>query len=187
MSVVMTSSTTSLASQTSTSSLCSMASTSSSNSRADHQVRPTTKRLQIYRTPIPTSELVVEDLNPNASSICGGSFNDSLPLTSLNGKHGSFKSAFSGSAQPCKNGFRVSFRNSSDGQAHTLFAPDEHSKRQWLTALKKSSGQELPAVSETDHSSIPVCNAGTPTPAKRFYAQGGKVAKNSPRVGLFQV
>jgi hypothetical protein len=30
----------------------------------------------------------------------------------------------------------VSFRQSSDGQAHTLFAPDEHSKRQWMAALR---------------------------------------------------
>ena len=59
-----------------------------------------------------------------------------------NGKGGSFKSAFSGSGQPSKNGFRVSFRNPSDGQAHTLFAPDEHSKKQWLAALKKLAPQE---------------------------------------------
>ena len=59
-----------------------------------------------------------------------------------NGKSGSFKSAFSGSGQPSKNGFRVSFRNPSDGQAHTLFAPDEHSKKQWLAALKKLAPQE---------------------------------------------
>ena len=45
----------------------------SSNSSA---VRPTAKRLQVYRTPIPTSELILEDLNPvNALS---GSFNDSI-------------------------------------------------------------------------------------------------------------
>ena len=45
----------------------------SSNASA---VRPTAKRLQVYRTPIPTSDLILEDLNPvNAIS---GSFNDSI-------------------------------------------------------------------------------------------------------------
>ena len=184
MSVVMTSSTASLRSQGSTASLCSLSSNASTSSK-DSTIRPTTKRLQVYRTPIPTQDLVVEDLNPTT---VGGSFNDSLPLSSssgMNGKHGSFKSAFSGgsSARAGANGFRVSFKNPSDGQAHTLFAPDEHSKKQWLAALKKVTGQQEVLTSETD--STP-SNCGTPV-GKRMYTQGGKVAKNTARVGLFQV
>lgn len=194
LSVVVASSTTSLASQTSTTSLASLASTSSSHSKDSTyaNVRPTTKRLQVYRTPIPTSELILEDLNPQPIS---GSFNDSISsanattttTTSGAAKHGSFKSAFSASSGPCKNGFRVSFRNPSDGQSHTLFAPDEHSKKTWITALRKVSKSSPLAsektICETDTSSV--MNFGTPN-AKRLYSINGKVAKNSPRIGLFQ-
>ena len=194
--MVKTSSTASLRSQGSTASLCSISSTTSTQSNKESNIRPTTKRLQVYRTPIPTSQLVIEDLNPNANIT--GSFNDSLNSSaSLNSRHpghgGSFKSAFSGSSsQPGKNGFRVSFRNPSEGQAHTLFAPDEHSKKQWLAALKKVSGQQEVLPSETDSSSLSSSEGscgGTPvgTLGKRVYAHGGKVAKNSARVGLFQV
>ena len=42
----------------------------------------------------------------------------------------------------------MSFRNPSDGQSHTLFAPDEHSKKQWLAALKKVSPQEECVIEE---------------------------------------
>ena len=198
--MVKTSSTASLRSQGSTASLCSISSTTSTQSNKESNIRPTTKRLQVYRTPIPTSQLVIEDLNPNVN--ISGSFNDSLNSSgaSLNnsvrhpgGHGGSFKSAFSGnSSQPGKNGFRVSFRNPSEGQAHTLFAPDEHSKKQWLAALKKVSGQQEVLPSETDSSSLSSSEGscgGTPvgTLGKRVYAHGGKVAKNSARVGLFQV
>ena len=79
----------------------------------------------------------------------------SASTTSTNGKHGSFKSAFSGSSQPCKNGFRVSFRNPSDGQSHTLFAPDEHSKKQWISALKKVSPQEDIATNDDSKTNVP--------------------------------
>lgn len=195
------SSTTSLASQSSsTASLCSLASTTSNHSSKDSAltsgstaaagaaVRPTAKRLQVYRTPIPTHDLVWEDLNP--VNTISGSFNDSISSVTgaTNGKGGSFKSAFSGSGQPSKNGFRVSFRNPSDGQAHTLFAPDEHSKKQWLAALKKLAPQEDSTTN--DEPIIKPClttetDCGTPTPSKRMYSINGKVAKNSPRVGLF--
>ncbi len=100
MSVVMAaSSTTSLSSAySSTSSLASTASTSSNHSSGSHNnantVRPPTKKLQVYRTPIPTAELMIEDLNP---TMMNGSFNEGAGGTSQ--KHGSFKSAFSGSSQ----------------------------------------------------------------------------------------
>ncbi len=102
------------------------------------------------------------------------------PGSSSSAKHGSFKSAFSGS-QPGKNGFRVSFRNPGDGQSHTLFAPDEHSKKSWLSALKKVTN-----TNEVDSVLNDTGLNSTPQPGKRIYALHGKVMKNSPRVGLFQ-
>lgn len=68
---------------------------------------------QVYRDPIPISELVVEDLKDGEV------------------KMGSFRSAF-GSSQTSKNLMRVSFRDSNKGQSHTLMSHDEHDKRQWL-------------------------------------------------------
>lgn len=73
------------------------------------------------------------------------------------------------------------------GQAHTLFAPDEHSKKQWLAALKKVSGQQEVLTSETDSSDASCVGTPVGTLGKRMYTQGGKVAKNTARVGLFQV
>lgn len=32
--------------------------------------------------------------------------------------------------------FKVSFRNTKDGQSHTLQANDEHDKKQWVTNIK---------------------------------------------------
>ena len=39
--------------------------------------------------------------------------------------------------------FKVSFKNTKDGQSHTLQANDEHDKRQWVSCIKsvlKDSG-----------------------------------------------
>ena len=58
----------------------------------------------------------------------------------------------------------MSFKNPSDGQSHTLFAPDEHSKKQWLAALKKVTFKEISTV---DSSVTP----------KRIYVAKGKVLK----------
>ena len=102
---------------------------------------------------------MIEDLSPQNS--INGSFNDS-------GKQGSsFKKSFTTSS---KNGFRVSFKNPSDGQSHTLFAPDEHSKKQWLAALKKVTFKEISTV---DSSVTP----------KRIYAPKG-TAKNHDKILL---
>ena len=161
LSVVMSSSTTSLAStNSSTSSLCSLTSNASNPSSS---IRPATKRLQVYRTPIPTHQLVIEDLN--AQQNISGSFTES--------KQGSFKKSFNSVG---KNGFRVSFKNPQDGQSHTLFAPDEHSKKQWLAALKKVTMNEISTV-----------DSSISTP-KRIYAPKGKVLKPgtpASRVNLF--
>ncbi|KAL3852984.1 hypothetical protein ACJMK2_016581 [Sinanodonta woodiana] len=83
---------------------------------------------QVYRDPIPVTELVVEDLKDGEV------------------KMGSFRSAFS-SGQISKNLFRISFTNPNKGHSHTLMANDEHDKRQWLqsfhAALKKKSTSRL--------------------------------------------
>ena len=103
---------------------------------------------------------MIEDLSPQNS--INGSFNDS-------GKQGSsFKKSFTTSS---KNGFRVSFKNPSDGQSHTLFAPDEHSKKQWLAALKKVTFKEISSV---DSSVTP----------KRIYAPKGNEKKNHDKISL---
>lgn len=74
---------------------------------------------QVYRDPIPVTELVIEDLKDGEV------------------KMGSFRSAF-GSSQTSRNLFRVSFGESGGGQAHTLMSHDEHDKRQWLTHLRQA-------------------------------------------------
>ena len=62
------------------------------------------KRLQVYRTPIPVEELVLEDLDGCGNSN-GGSSASSCSVSAVagnsnggNNKSGSFKSAFSGSS-----------------------------------------------------------------------------------------
>ncbi|XP_060555151.1 rho guanine nucleotide exchange factor 3-like isoform X2 [Ruditapes philippinarum] len=74
---------------------------------------------QVYRDPIPVSQLVVEDLKDGEV------------------KMGSFRSAF-GSSQTSRNLLRVSFKDSNLGQSHTLMSTDEHDKRQWLTHLHQA-------------------------------------------------
>ncbi|CAL1541779.1 unnamed protein product [Lymnaea stagnalis] len=74
---------------------------------------------QIYRQPIPTSELLVEDL-PDGEV-----------------KLGSFRNAFGQGGQTGKNLIKISFVDSDRGQAHTLIANDEHDKRQWMQAFHK--------------------------------------------------
>ncbi|GAB6029416.1 Rho guanine nucleotide exchange factor 3 [Chamberlinius hualienensis] len=75
---------------------------------------------QVYRQPIPAYQLVVEDLKDGEV------------------KMGSFRNAFSHN-QTARNLFRVSFRDQSLGQSHTLQAHDSHEKKQWLHKLLKVS------------------------------------------------
>ncbi|RUS89622.1 hypothetical protein EGW08_002640, partial [Elysia chlorotica] len=74
---------------------------------------------QVYRQPIPASQLVVEDL-PDGHV-----------------KLGSFRNAFGQGNQIAKNLIRISFAESGQGQAHTLLVSDEHDKRQWMQAFLK--------------------------------------------------
>lgn len=54
------------------------------------------KKLQVYRTPIPVCDLVVEDLDGNHSHGSGSS-TGSASSSLGGGRHGSFKSAFTNS------------------------------------------------------------------------------------------
>lgn len=74
---------------------------------------------QVYRQPIPVSELLVEDL-PDGEV-----------------KLGSFRNAFGQGNQLAKNLIRISFPDGEKAQAHTLLANDEHDKRQWMQAFLK--------------------------------------------------
>ncbi|KAK2175494.1 hypothetical protein NP493_728g01065 [Ridgeia piscesae] len=83
--------------------------------------RPATRgnqlRYQVYRQPIPLSEMVLENLADGQ-------------------KMGSFKSTFTQNSTSGKNVFKVSFVDTTKGQSHTLQANDEHDKRQWLQCLR---------------------------------------------------
>ncbi|KAI8764256.1 rho guanine nucleotide exchange factor 3 [Biomphalaria glabrata] len=74
---------------------------------------------QIYRQPIPTAELLVQDL-PDGEV-----------------KLGSFRNAFGQGGLTGKNVIRLSFMDTEKGQTHTLIANDEHDKRQWMQAFHK--------------------------------------------------
>lgn len=87
------------------------------------------KILQVYKDPIPLSQLECIDLTDGEG-----------------GKQGSFHRAFS-SQNTCKNAFKVSWREAEEQmqevtthpwKTHTLVAPDEHIKRQWVTTINKA-------------------------------------------------
>jgi len=86
------------------------------------------KKLQVYRTPIPVSVLVVEDLE-NTSRHGSG--------TSTGGGGGASSFKFSGSGSSNKNSFKVK-SSAAASSGHTLTAADEHAKRQWLATLQKT-------------------------------------------------
>lgn len=74
---------------------------------------------QVYRQPIPLPELVLEDL-PDGEVRLGGSI----------------RGAFTAANERAKNFFRVSFRDRSRGQAHTLQANDSFNKQQWVSCIR---------------------------------------------------
>ncbi|XP_067884510.1 rho guanine nucleotide exchange factor 3-like, partial [Heterodontus francisci] len=76
---------------------------------------------QVYRTPIPVQQLVLEDL-PDGEARVGGSI----------------RGAFSNSNERAKNIFRVSFRDRSRGQSHTLQANDTFNKQQWVSCIRQA-------------------------------------------------
>ncbi|TRY71154.1 hypothetical protein TCAL_09287 [Tigriopus californicus] len=168
------------------------------------------KRLQVYRTPIPIEELVLEDIDQHGTvsmgsgSSSGSSGSSTSSLSSSGSKNGSFKSAFSHS-QPSKgSSFRVSFRrgslapqphsrgdtpvernNRSDADrkqlSHTLMATDEHSKRQWLTSLQKTIDTHMAVRQEQERE----VDSHSNPPAKTHSIVSR--LKSGPRTaGLFQ-
>ena len=91
------------------------------------------KVVQVYREPIPTNNLLCIDLADGEAV-----------------KPGSFHRAFSNQSTS-RNAFRVSWNDSEDHptvpesgreqsseRSHTLLAPDEHTKRQWVTTIQKT-------------------------------------------------
>jgi len=91
------------------------------------------KVVQVYREPIPTTNLVCTDLADGEAV-----------------KPGSFHRAFS-NQNTSRNAFRVSWNDCEDSapsadtardhsaeRSHTLVAPDEHTKRQWVATIQKT-------------------------------------------------
>lgn len=86
--------------------------------------RPVTRNdrhsYQVYRQPIPVSELVLEDLQDGDVRMGG-----------------SFRGAF-GTSDKAKNIFRVRFQDPSPGQSHTLQANDVFHKQQWFSCIRSA-------------------------------------------------
>ncbi|XP_061218475.1 rho guanine nucleotide exchange factor 3 isoform X4 [Neopsephotus bourkii] len=75
---------------------------------------------QLYRQPIPVRELVLEDLQDGEVRLGG-----------------SIRGAFSNNER-IKNFFRVSFKNGSQSQTHSLQANDSFNKQQWLNCIRQA-------------------------------------------------
>ncbi|XP_066470763.1 rho guanine nucleotide exchange factor 3 isoform X1 [Tiliqua scincoides] len=75
---------------------------------------------QLYRQPIPVKDLVLEDLQDGEVRLGG-----------------SIRGAFSNNER-IKNFFRVSFRNGSQSQSHSLQANDTFNKQQWLNCIRQA-------------------------------------------------
>ncbi|XP_069503678.1 rho guanine nucleotide exchange factor 3-like isoform X2 [Ambystoma mexicanum] len=76
---------------------------------------------QVYRQPIPVRDLLLEDL-PDGEVRLGGSI----------------RGAFTNNNERAKNFFRVSFRDRTRGQSHTLQANDSFNKQQWISCLRST-------------------------------------------------
>ncbi|XP_078728446.1 rho guanine nucleotide exchange factor 3 isoform X1 [Lampetra fluviatilis] len=76
---------------------------------------------QVYRQPIPLRDLRLEDLQDGEVKMGG-----------------SFRGAFSNNDKAAKNIFRVGFKDSLQGQSHTLQAHDSYSKQQWLNSIRSA-------------------------------------------------
>uniref|UniRef100_A0A8C9FVV5 Rho guanine nucleotide exchange factor 3 n=1 Tax=Pavo cristatus TaxID=9049 RepID=A0A8C9FVV5_PAVCR len=75
---------------------------------------------QLYRQPIPVMDLVLEDLQDGEVRLGG-----------------SIRGAFSNNER-IKNFFRVSFKNGSQSQSHSLQANDSFNKQQWLNCIRQA-------------------------------------------------
>ncbi|KAF7249676.1 Rho guanine nucleotide exchange factor 3 [Varanus komodoensis] len=85
---------------------------------------------QLYRQPIPVKDLVLEDLQDGEVRLGG-----------------SIRGAFSNNER-IKNFFRVSFKNGSQSQSHSLQANDAFNKQQWLNCIRQAKESVLHASGE---------------------------------------
>ncbi|XP_054833372.1 rho guanine nucleotide exchange factor 3 isoform X2 [Eublepharis macularius] len=79
---------------------------------------------QLYRQPIPVKDLVLEDLQDGEVRLSG-----------------SIRGAFSN--ERIKNFFRISFKNGSQSQSHSLQANDNFNKQQWLNCIRQAKESVL--------------------------------------------
>ncbi|XP_060059081.1 rho guanine nucleotide exchange factor 3 isoform X3 [Erinaceus europaeus] len=85
---------------------------------------------QLYRQPIPVKDLLLEDLQDGEVRLGG-----------------SLRGAFSNNER-IKNFFRVSFKNGSQSQTHSLQANDTFNKQQWLNCIRQAKEMVLSAVGQ---------------------------------------
>ena len=115
---------------------------------------------QVYRDPVPAASLVCHDLTDGAgaASEAGAA------------RPGSFHRAFT-SQNTNKNAFRVShgecFDAENNDRAITLMAADEHSKKQWVSAIQKTVTKAQSNVSQADGSPKLSENKSTPRTSPR--------------------
>ncbi|XP_052492517.1 rho guanine nucleotide exchange factor 3 isoform X4 [Budorcas taxicolor] len=85
---------------------------------------------QLYRQPIPMKDLLLEDLQDGEVRLGG-----------------SLRGAFSNNER-IKNFFRVSFKNGSQSQTHSLQANDTFNKQQWLNCIRQAKETVLCATGQ---------------------------------------
>ncbi|XP_077181621.1 rho guanine nucleotide exchange factor 3 isoform X3 [Paroedura picta] len=85
---------------------------------------------QLYRQPIPIKDLVVEDLQDGEVRL-GGSIRGAFSYT-----------------ERIKHFFRISFKNGSQSQSHSLQANDTFNKQQWLNCIRQAKESVLCASGE---------------------------------------
>ncbi|XP_076724458.1 rho guanine nucleotide exchange factor 3 isoform X4 [Callospermophilus lateralis] len=85
---------------------------------------------QLYRQPIPVKDLMLEDLQDGEVRLGG-----------------SLRGAFSNNER-IKNFFRVSFKNGSQSQTHSLQANDTFNKQQWLNCIRQAKETVLCATGQ---------------------------------------
>ncbi|KAK2503154.1 hypothetical protein MC885_016181 [Smutsia gigantea] len=85
---------------------------------------------QLYRQPIPVKDLLLEDLQDGEVRLGG-----------------SLRGAFSNNER-IKNFFRVSFKNGSQSQTHSLQANDTFNKQQWLNCIRQAKETVLCATGQ---------------------------------------
>jgi len=110
--------------------------------------------IQVYRDPIPLPCLGCTDIADGEAT-----------------KPGSFHRAFTNQGHN-RNAFRVFWTTEDEeGSSHTLVAPDEHTKRQWVTVITRTVNK----LDKTDLPTKPTTPVSTPT---------NKLSKTASKVNL---